>query len=146
DVDKRQKYVKAAYGPYAENLNHVLQAMEGHYTRGYGDRSQEPRIHLLPGVTQEAESFLESREQSLDHLTQVRRLVDGWETPYGLELLATTHWALTRAEMQINSRGDLYNYVASWTPRKARLFKANQIDRAVDHLVSTGTASCRSWM
>ncbi|MCK9874374.1 macro domain-containing protein [Frankia sp. Ag45/Mut15] len=140
------RYTKAAYGPYAENLNHVLQAMEGHYTRGYGDRSREPRIHLLPGAEREAESFLQGREESLDHLVQVRRLVDGWETPYGLELLATTHWALTRAEKQISSRESLHKYVASWTPRKAMLFKENQIDRAVDHLVSTGTVSHRSWM
>jgi len=27
-------YAKARYGPYAENLNHVLQALEGHYLRG----------------------------------------------------------------------------------------------------------------
>jgi hypothetical protein len=34
-------YGKARYGPYAENLNHVLQALEGHYLRVYGDRTQE---------------------------------------------------------------------------------------------------------
>jgi uncharacterized protein YwgA len=36
----RLNYVKGIYGPYAENLNHVLQALEGHYLRGYGDRTQ----------------------------------------------------------------------------------------------------------
>lgn len=37
----RLNYVKAQYGPYAENLNPVLQTLEGHYLRGYGDRTQE---------------------------------------------------------------------------------------------------------
>jgi O-acetyl-ADP-ribose deacetylase (regulator of RNase III) len=134
----RLKYVKARYGPYAENLNHVLQAMEGHFTRGYGDRSGEPRIHLLEGAVEEAESFLSDREEPLVHLHRVCRLVEGWETPYGLELLATTHWALMRAEVPIADRAGLYEYVASWTQRKARLFKPSQIDRAIDRLLEAG--------
>src|SRR5262249_47166044 len=32
----RLNYVRNRYGPYAENLNHVLIAMEGHYTTGFG--------------------------------------------------------------------------------------------------------------
>ena len=31
------KYEAGIYGPYAENLNKVLQVIEGHFTRGYGD-------------------------------------------------------------------------------------------------------------
>jgi len=34
------KFVKQQYGPYAEELNYVLQRMEGHFIRGYGDRSR----------------------------------------------------------------------------------------------------------
>ena len=33
----RLKYVKAPYGPYAENLRHVLRAIEGHLVAGYAD-------------------------------------------------------------------------------------------------------------
>jgi uncharacterized protein YwgA len=39
-VPMRLNYEKARYGPYAENLNHQLQRMEGHLVRGYGDRTQ----------------------------------------------------------------------------------------------------------
>ena len=43
----RLNYVKHEYGPYAHNLNHVLQLMEGMFIRGYGDarstfRAQRP--------------------------------------------------------------------------------------------------------
>jgi hypothetical protein len=31
----RLNYTKHLYGPYADNLNHVLQSMEGHFIRGY---------------------------------------------------------------------------------------------------------------
>ncbi|HEY0935353.1 MAG TPA: hypothetical protein VGD91_16610, partial [Trebonia sp.] len=33
-------YVKGRYGPYADKLNHALEPLEGHYVRGYGDRSE----------------------------------------------------------------------------------------------------------
>ena len=43
------KYEAGPYGPYAENLNKVLQAIEGHFTRGYGDSPKPDRdIELLP--------------------------------------------------------------------------------------------------
>ncbi|UZQ54536.1 macro domain-containing protein [Trichothermofontia sichuanensis B231] len=44
----RLKYVKHPYGPYADNLNHALQDIEGHYIQGYGDRSQRSQIDVLP--------------------------------------------------------------------------------------------------
>jgi O-acetyl-ADP-ribose deacetylase (regulator of RNase III) len=133
----RLNYVKAKYGPYAENLNHVLITMEGHYTRGYGDRSREPQISLIDGATEEALDFLEEHLDTRDRLELVSRLVAGWETPYSLELLATTHWALTHNIGKL-SRNDVHEFVASWTPRKADLFKPKQIDRAIDHLVESG--------
>jgi hypothetical protein len=45
----RLNYAKDRYGPYADNLNYVLQALEGHYLRGYGDRTQ--RILDLSPIT-----------------------------------------------------------------------------------------------
>lgn len=130
----RLNFVKAKYGPYAENLNHVLRAMDGHYTSGFGDRSEEPRIRLLANAAAEAQSFLAGQVETLDRLSRVSGLVKDWETPYSLELLATTHWALTH-DAKIPGRPEVHDFVASWTPRKADLFKIRQIDRAIDHLV-----------
>ncbi|TQS43751.1 macro domain-containing protein [Cryptosporangium phraense] len=131
----RLNYVKAKYGPYAENLNHVLRTMDGHYTVGYGDRSREPQIRLVDGAASEAKNFLEGHGATKANLDRVSRLVRGWETPFSLELLATTHWALTHGMGKV-SRAEVYKFVASWTPRKADLFKEKQIDLAIDHLVA----------
>ncbi|MDR5173008.1 macro domain-containing protein, partial [Methylobacillus flagellatus] len=38
----RLKYAKAPYGPYAENLRHVLNAIEGHLVSGYADGGDAP--------------------------------------------------------------------------------------------------------
>jgi O-acetyl-ADP-ribose deacetylase (regulator of RNase III) len=132
---------RAKYGPYAEKLNHVLITMEGHYTRGYGDRSSEPQIHVLDGAYEAAADYLSDHPETTTRLRVVADLLDGWETPYGLELLATVHWALNEAQPPLRSRADVYSYVAAWTPRKAKLFKPAQVDRAIDHLVDHNFAT-----
>lgn len=54
----RLNFVKGRYGPYADNLRHVLATVEGHYLIGYGDGSSpvldaEP-IKVLPGADEMA--------------------------------------------------------------------------------------------
>ncbi|NMH17579.1 Appr-1-p processing protein, partial [Tepidiphilus sp. B18-69] len=57
----RLKYVKAPYGPYAENLRHVLRTVEGHLIAGYADGGDAPDkpLTLVPGAIQEASAFLD---------------------------------------------------------------------------------------
>src|SRR3990167_2891505 len=52
------QFSKKQYGPYTNKINHVLQAMENHFTRGYGDRVQKAEICLLEGAGSEADKFL----------------------------------------------------------------------------------------
>ena len=42
----RLRYAKALYGPYAENLRHVLRQIEGHFVAGYADGGDEPTKQL----------------------------------------------------------------------------------------------------
>jgi len=57
----RLRYKAGIYGPYASNLNKVLEVLEGHMIRGYGD-TQKPdvEIELLPGALEEADHYLEN--------------------------------------------------------------------------------------
>jgi O-acetyl-ADP-ribose deacetylase (regulator of RNase III) len=137
----RLKFGKDKYGPYAENLNHALINMEGHYTRGYGDRSYEPQICVLDGAYDAAAEFLRDDPETTARLKAVADLIDGWETPYGLELLTTVHWALNNIQPGLRSHDEVRDYVAAWTPRKAKLFKPAQVDRAINHLVDHGFAN-----
>ncbi|HTX85196.1 MAG TPA: macro domain-containing protein [Streptosporangiaceae bacterium] len=139
--DMRLNFAKAKYGPYAENLTHALINMEGHYIRGYGDRSREPQIRVLDGAYDAAAKFLSDDQDTAARLRAVADLIDDWETPYGLELLATVHWALNNIHPVLRSREEVCDYVASWTQRKAKLFKPAQVTRAIDHLVAHGFAN-----
>ena len=137
------RYKKAKYGPYAENLNHVLQTLEGHYVRGYGDRSQQvlelSPISLLDSAEDEARRWLAAHpDHTSDQVDAVLRLVAGFASAYGLELLATVHWVLIRESANLVGPEDLVRQVRAWSNRKGRLFTDIHIRRAADRLIDQG--------
>ncbi len=130
------KFEKHLYGPYSENLNHVLQAMEGHFIRGYGDRTSGAEIHLLEGATEEAETFLNELQEAKDYLKQVSDLIYGFETPYDLELLSTVDWILKENSNSVNDSDFIIERVRGWNQRKKKMFPANDIEQVRDYLVN----------
>ena len=133
----RLRYAKAPYGPYAENLRHVLRALEGHLVSGYADGGDAPnkQIELVPGAVEDAKSFLSDRQETVTRFNRVGELVEGFETPFGLELLATVHWVATR-ENAIAAE-DVADKVYAWADRKKR-FSPRQIAMAFDVLHAKG--------
>jgi O-acetyl-ADP-ribose deacetylase (regulator of RNase III) len=132
-------YVAHTYGPYAENLNKVLQAIEGHFTRGYGDSPKPDRdIELLPGAVEAADAALDSSSESWRRLQHVANLIEGFETPYGMELLASVHWVGVHSEPPANDASTAVVKVHSWNDRKARMFQPNHIAIAWGRLQQFG--------
>jgi O-acetyl-ADP-ribose deacetylase (regulator of RNase III) len=115
------KYVKAPYGPYAENLRHVLHAIEGHLISGYADGGDAPDkpLTLVPGAVEEAKNFLDRHEISRARIERVTRLVEGFESPRGLELLGTVHWVMSKEGAK--SHDSVAHRVFGWSARKQRL-------------------------
>ncbi|WP_396957705.1 macro domain-containing protein [Nitrosomonas sp.] len=136
----RLNYTKHHYGPYAKNLRHVLNAVEGHLISGYADGGDVPDkpLSLVPGAVSEARSFLDQHEASRTRFERVTRLVEGFESPYGLELLATVHWVMRReGATQIDS---VERQVYSWNGHK-RKFTQRQLVIAEERLRSQGWLS-----
>jgi len=136
----RLKYSKALYGPYAENLRHVLHAIEGHFISGYADGGDAPtkQISLVPGACEDAEVFLAAHAESKVHLERVAKLVEGFETPFGLELLATVHWVATREDARGIDKIKEKTY--AWNDRKKQ-FTSRQIELAISTLTNQGWIS-----
>lgn len=131
------RFQKAPYGPYAENLRHVLKAVEGHLVSGYADGGDDPdkQLSLVPGAVTDANSFLEKHTNTRNHFDKVAELVDGFESPFGLELLATTHWIVKNESVQ--SVSDVVEKIHAWNHRKKQ-FSKRQIDLAVNVLSRKG--------
>lgn len=127
-------FVKAQYGPYAHNLKFVLQALEGHYLKGYGDGSQEAQMYLLPNAAKETSDFLASDAASQIYLKRVAQIIEGFEDPWGLELLATVHWAIKNDIRIVADPDEVIQAVHQWNERKSRVFKAEDVRMAWTHL------------
>lgn len=128
------RYVRDNYGPYADNLNHVLQLLEGHYIRGYGDRNSQSAIHLMPDAADAALDLLEKEPNVKDRLEKVSRLIEGFETPYSLELLSTLHWVVKEDADAATDFMVAVEKVHEWSARKRDLFKAEHIQKAWERL------------
>jgi O-acetyl-ADP-ribose deacetylase (regulator of RNase III) len=122
----RLNYEKHYYGPYAKNLSHVLRRIEGHFVSGYADGGDDPekQIELVPGAVSEAEAYLYQNQGTTDRFNHVVELVSGFETPFGLELLATVHWIDTRDNPKTDDEVTQRFY--DWNERK-RIFSPRQI-------------------
>jgi O-acetyl-ADP-ribose deacetylase (regulator of RNase III) len=131
------QYSKGPYGPYAQNLRHVLNLMEGHFITGYGDAADTPdrQINLVSEAIPKAEEFLENHPDTRDHFQKVVELITGFETPFGMELLSTVHWVACREGAENADQAVTKTY--DWNRRKG-MFKEKHIRLAWDILDQKG--------
>lgn len=136
----RLKYAKAPYGPYAENLRHVLNAVEGHFIIGYGDGEDAPAkpIELLPAAADRAETFLADHPTTRQRFDRVVDVISGFETPYGMELLSTVHWVA--AHEKAATPDDAVAATYRWNQRK-RMFSREHLRLAWETLDEAGWLS-----
>lgn len=136
-------YTKGRYGPYAENLRHVLTAIEGHLVSGYADGGDDPKkqLELVPGALEEANAFLKDKAETLERFERVSELVEGFESPFGLELLSTVHWIASNEPF--TSVDDIVAQSYAWSERKKQ-FSVRQIKLAFDVLSKKGWIKCPS--
>lgn len=135
--DLRLKYTKGLYGPYAENLRHVLTHIEGHFIIGYGDAADKPDKPIEPKAkaVAVAEEFLKDHPNVHKRFDQVVKLIEGFETPYGMELLSTLHW-VARHEGATDF-ADAVEKTYAWNDRK-RMFRQEHLRIAWEALSREG--------
>jgi O-acetyl-ADP-ribose deacetylase (regulator of RNase III) len=135
----RLRYAQAPYGPFAENLGNVLAQVEGHLVAGYRDGGDAPdkQLTLVPGAVEDALAFLEGEGEGAtrSNFDRVAALVEGFETPFGLELLSTVHWVAKDAPAA--APAEIVARVHGWGERKRR-FSPRQIGLALDRLATQG--------
>ena len=131
------KFAKGRYGPYAENLRHVLNAIEGHMVSGYVDGGDAPdkQLELVPGALADARAFLEDKADTRARFNRVSNLVDGFESSFGLELLTTVHWIVS--ESKTFDFNEIVNHFYAWHKRKQQ-FSRRQMKLAFDILETKG--------
>ena len=131
------RFSKDTDGPYAQDLGHVLHAVEGHLLSGFAEAGNSPgkQLEPVPGVIKDAVRVRRRSPRTRERFDRVVDLVDGFASSFGLELLSTVHW-VPEHELPA-SKYDLVERTHDWSKHKKR-FSPRQIGLAVDVLATKG--------
>lgn len=131
------------YGPYANRLHHLLNRLDGSYLHcekrladaGAFDTiwfEEAKRAHVDLYLITEAKVYLPALEAA-------DALIDGFQSPLGLEALATVDWLIVREDVPATLpaiKEGIRNWPAGRThaQRKERLFSDRLLDLALERL------------
>lgn len=130
-------FAKDRHGPYADELRHVLNRIEGHYIQGFADGQNSPdtSIRILPGAVEAADQFLHEHTATEERIKRVVALIEGFETPFGMELLSSVHWIA--AQENHAAKLDVEAAIAGvhhWNDRKQKLMHPDHLQAAWQRL------------
>lgn len=100
------RFVAHKYGPYANRLDHLLNNLDGSYLHSEKRISDADPLDVIwfdDGRKTIVQSYLKSEAKAYAHaLESTSALIDGFESPFGMELLATVDWLLAREDVAPN--------------------------------------------
>ena len=131
----RLDFIKHLYGPYAHNISKVVNLLEGHYIQEYEDTAG---IRLTPHAIKAVDDYIGNNADEKVRIDRIASLMDGFETPYGMELLASVHWVVAHDHISADKADTVIASIKEWDDRKARTFKDKHICIALDRLKSEG--------
>lgn len=131
------------YGPYADKLRHLLDGLDGCYLKSdkrISDCKPFDVILFNDAKREQVQSYLKTMAQTyLPALEQTNKIIDGFESPFGMELLSTVDWLLVKGGCQPNVDAILVG-MSNWPAgkksgeRKVRLFNQHVIEIALKRL------------
>jgi len=137
------KFEANNYGPYADRLRHLLDALDGSYLKCEKRISDSDPLDVIwfdDKRRDQVSAFLHAEaKEYLPSLEFTSQVIDGFESPYGLELLSTVDWLITEEGCEpsveaIEKGINLWPAGAHWAARKARLFDRKAIGIALTRL------------
>lgn len=140
-TDLKLQFKKYYYGPYAHNLQHLLHHLTGSYIitkKSILDSRPYDNLYLNAKKFGEVEDFIKKNcsDEEKQRLEIISKIIKGFESPFGLELLATVDWILFNdRENKINSLEDIKKAILKWSKRKYDVFKKELINAALQRLL-----------
>ena len=135
------------FGPYSERLRHLLDGLDGtylHCDKRLADASPSDTIWFDEERRPVVDLYLQ-QEQAKDLrriLNYAQKRIDGFESPLGMELLATVDWLIEKMQVAPVA-GEIRSALSQWpagreaAERKLRLFDDRSIDLALKQLALT---------
>lgn len=133
------------YGPYAQKLMHLLNDLDGSYLhceKRIADAKNLDVIWYEEENKAIVQAYLNTEAKAyLNALSYTEAMIDGFESPFGMELLATVDWLLFKDKVQPNVDA-IREGLKNWTSgaeaglRKNRLFDDRAIAIALERLTN----------
>src|SRR5262249_8776237 len=144
-LDNKFKFEFTAnkFGPYSEKLKHLLNGLDGSYLhcdKRLGDAGPFDVIHFDDSKRDKVSAYLTSPDVKAFRpaLERTSELIDGFESPLGMELLSTVDWLINSdVEPTVTA---VRKRLASWPggktagERKLRLFEDRTVEIALSSL------------
>ncbi|AVV34635.1 Appr-1-p processing protein [Halomonas sp. SF2003] len=133
------------YGPYSDRLRHLLNGLDGSYLHSekrINDATPDEVVWFDESRRALINAYLRSAEAApyAEVLEEVDALIDGFQSPLGMEVLATLDWLITQ-ESVTPSVEAIKEGLRHWPndlagQRKLKLFSDRLIALALERLIS----------
>lgn len=135
------KFEAHHYGPYSVQVEHLLHNVNGKYLKGLEQmnaKAFEP-LELQYDKLKEVSDYVkkELSSEQLARLSNLVKLIDGFQSALSLEILATVDFV--RKDKPGINQDDIVKTIHNWSDRKPKLFKEKYIQIATNHLRDYGS-------
>lgn len=131
------------YGPYADRLRHLLNGLDGSYLKSekrINDCEPLDTVWFNDAKREKVALYLKTEAKDyLPALEKTAALIDGFESPFGMELLASVDWLLSQAQAAPDPESVMEG-VRHWpggersAQRKLKLFDLSKVELALNRL------------
>lgn len=112
------------FGPYSGKVRHVLFYLNGSYIMGYSAKDKKPfeELSLLMDAEDDVNAYLgkPENERYKTIVEQTKAFLNGYYSPFGLELLSTIDFIKT--DKNIDNQESIMKELTSWSNRKRTMF------------------------
>jgi O-acetyl-ADP-ribose deacetylase (regulator of RNase III) len=146
--DLKLDFVAHRYGPFAPKLSHLLDSLDGSYLHSNKRIADAGPLDVI-GFDDERKELVQGYLQSeakdvAPALELASRVIDGFESPFGMELLSSVDWLLSR-ERVVPKVPAVLQGLADWPAdgvagagkRKSRIFDERSVRIALQHLLGS---------
>lgn len=133
----RLKFEPNYYGPYSVQVGHVLYNLNGTYLHGLEQNEARPfePLQLNYEKWDEVKAYVDRdlTAEQRNRLQNLLRLIDGFESAFSLELLATVDY-LVKERGADTPKEEVRKQIEDWSSRKTKMFRTEYIEIAQNQL------------
>lgn len=141
------RFAPNRYGPFSQPLMHLLDKLDGSYLgcdKRIADARPEEPVYFKPDKRDAVDLYLRTEAKEYGPaMEKVWDIIDGFQSPFGMELLATVDWILENKFAAVNP-AEVRGALAKWPggegsgARKLKIFNERSITLALDRLAPNG--------